>query len=138
MTTTEFNSTYWKNRLKVSYNGTIHEIEALDFVENLILINGYIWGESYWVRCENAKLFDGETAPNEEPIILTGEQTEILEHTICRAAGGLHCGGGADMVHLVSLGLMEEAGKDSVVPDIYYRATAEGHRILKKIGGRQG
>lgn len=68
---------------------------------------------------------------------LTREQIAILDHTEHRAAGGLYCGGGKDMVVLVSLGFMEPAGRKSFVPEPYYRITTAGHDALRAYFARR-
>lgn len=62
---------------------------------------------------------------------ITNEQLEILRHTAYRAAGGLYCGGGADMDRLVRNGFMRCVGWKSFVPDPYFVITEAGRDILK-------
>ena len=64
---------------------------------------------------------------------LNYEQTEILKHTVSRAANGMYCGGSPDMQKLVDAGLMEFAGKKAMVPDPYFRITAKGREALKAV-----
>lgn len=58
------------------------------------------------------------------------EQVEILDHTVSRAANGLYCGDSPDMRELVRLGLMQNAGRKSFVPDPYFRITTKGREAL--------
>jgi hypothetical protein len=64
---------------------------------------------------------------------LSRKQIDILRHTENRAAGGLYCGGGADMDALVAAGLMQSAGRKSFVPDEYFRITTAGRKTLKEL-----
>ncbi len=63
---------------------------------------------------------------------LSAEQVSILDHTANRAVGGFYCGGGPEMDHLVSLGLMVPAGGKSFVSDPYFRMTAAGREALRE------
>jgi hypothetical protein len=63
-------------------------------------------------------------------IALSKECLSILDHTVCRAAQGRYCGDSPEMQILVSMGLMESAGKVSWVPDEYFHITEEGRRVL--------
>lgn len=65
--------------------------------------------------------------------VLSREQIAIMRHTVRGAAGGYYCGGGPDMDRLVSLGLMEYAGRKSFVPDPYFTITREGRRTLSNL-----
>ncbi len=64
-------------------------------------------------------------------IALSAEQVSILDHTVNRAANGMHCGDSPDMQLLVTLGMMSSAGRKSFVPDEYFRITGEGLRVLR-------
>ncbi len=62
---------------------------------------------------------------------LSKEEKSILTHTRDAAPAGRFCGDSPEMQHLVSLGLMESAGRLSFVPDEYFRLTAEGQRAVR-------
>lgn len=63
---------------------------------------------------------------------LTSQAIGILDHTLHRASCGLYCGDSPEMQELVSLGLMESAGRKSFVPDEYFRITREGQATYKE------
>lgn len=64
-------------------------------------------------------------------IAITVEQRSIMEHTARHAANGLFCGDSPNMQALVTLGLMEYAGKVSWCPDKYFRLTTAGRDFLR-------
>ena len=63
---------------------------------------------------------------------LSREQRGILEHTLYHAPQGLYCGDSPDMQSLVADGLMEEAGRLSFGPDLYFRITRKGKEALQQ------
>lgn len=58
---------------------------------------------------------------------LNSEQKAIIEHTI---KNGLFCGDSPDMEALLTLGLIEYAGKKSYVSDVYYNVTRAGREAV--------
>lgn len=68
---------------------------------------------------------------------LTHEQTEILKHTLRRAAAGRYCGDSKDMQGLVQLGLMRSLGKAGWCPDEFFALTTEGRHAAVELDRNQ-
>ena len=57
MTIDQFNNTRFGAGLKASYNGTIYNLQGIDFTECLFELKHPGWpDDAFWVRCENAEI----------------------------------------------------------------------------------
>lgn len=63
-------------------------------------------------------------------MILTKNQSDIIDHTLHRTANGLYCGNSDDMRILVSQGFMGSQGTTGFCPDEYFYVTAKGKRVF--------
>ena len=64
---------------------------------------------------------------------LTGEQVEILKHTL---KNGRYCGGGKDTEALTAAGLMHYLGTPAWCPDPFYAITEAGKAAIRRQNAR--